>query len=283
MKIYKAILIAGILFSASLFVNGQTPGLKKLTVTKTDRFDFGSGGTLSITGSPNGSMRIVGTNKNEIEIVAVVEVQAASDADLAKLAAATGFLTDESTMRTGILTVGTFNKFGLKKMPKDFPKTLLGLPFRVDYDLKVPRYCDIEIDGGKGDLEITNVEGSMKINYIEANAKIEVSTGNTSVTIGSGDVEVLLGARGWRARSANIALATGNLNISMPTNISAEIDATILKTGTIENNLPDLKPRDRKVPFTEKSILAKAGAGGVTLKFAVSDGKMKLSPLSARQ
>ncbi len=268
MKISKAILFAGILFTASLFALGQTTGLKKLTTTKTDRFDFGSGGTLSITGSPNGSMRITGTNKNEIEISAVIEVQATNDADLAKLAAATGFLTDESTMRTGILTVGTFNKFGLKKMPRDFPKTLIGLPFRVDYEIKVPRYCDIEIDGGKGDLEITNVEGSI---------------GNTSVTIGSGDVEVFFGVHGWRARSANIALATGNLNINLPTNISAEIDATILKTGTIENSLPDLKPRDRKVPFTEKSILAKAGAGGVTLKFAVSDGKMKLGPLSARQ
>lgn len=271
------IAILATLFAITAF--SQTPSMLKRTTTKTDRFDFGSGGTVNITGAPMGSIRIAGWQKNEIEITAEIEVQAGSEVDLAKLIEITGFVTDESQGRTGITTIGTFNKFGLKKLPKNFPKNLLGLPFRVNYVINVPHYCDLEIDGGKGDLSVAGVEGSMRINFLESNAIIEVIGGNTTATIGIGTVDVAFGVHGWRGRSANISVATGNLNIRLPSNMSAEIDAVILKTGAIENTLPDLKPRDRKVPFSEKSILAKAGVGGAPLKFAVGDGTLRMSPL----
>lgn len=282
MKINKLSAIAvAVIFTlaTAMIVHAQAPQTVKRITTKTDRFDFGSGGTIAITGAPNGSIRIVGTAKNEIEITATIEIEAVSDSDVAKLAEVTGFVTDESAVRSSIITIGTHNKFGAKKLPKNFPKNLLGLPFRVDYVINVPHYADLEIDGGKGDLSITGVEGSMQVNFIESNAKIEVVGGNTTVTVGSGTVDVAFGVHGWRARSANIQVATGNMTVRLPTNMSAEIDAVILKTGAIENNLPDLKPRDRKVPFTAKSIIAKAGVGGAPLKFAVGDGNMKFERL----
>ena len=252
----------------------------KRTITKTDRFDFGAGGTVAITGAPNGSIRVASSAKNEIEITAVIVLQAGSEADLDQLAAVTGFVTDETLGRTGIISVGTNNKLGDKKLWKKFPKNLMGLPFRIDYVISVPRYCDLEIDGGKGDLSVAGVEGSMRINFLETNAKIEVIGGNTTATIGSGTVDVAFGVHGWRGRSANIQVAKGNLNVRLPSNMSAEIDAVILRTGSIENTLPDLKPRDRKVIFTDKSIIAKAGVGGVPLKFTVGDGTLRMERLT---
>ncbi len=248
----------------------------KRTITKTDSFEFGAGGTVSITGAPNGSILVVGSNKNEIEIKAEIELQAANEADLTTLAGVTGFFTEESNLRTGIVSFGTHNKLGDKKMWKKFPKKLVGLPLRIDYVISVPRYCDLEIDGGKGDLSIAGVEGSMRINFLETNAKIEVITGATTATITNGTVDVALGVNGWRGRSANIQVGSGILNVRLPANVSAEIDATILRTGKIENTIPDLKPRDRKIQFTERSIIARKGAGGVSLKFTVGDGTLRL-------
>jgi hypothetical protein len=54
----------------------------------------------------------------------------------------------------------------------------------------------------------------------------------------------------------------------------------VLRTGTIENSLPDLKQRDRKVAFTDKSIIAKAGSGGTEVKFTVGDGTLRLERLA---
>jgi hypothetical protein len=257
----------------------QPQPLLRRTTTKTDKFEFGSGGTLAIVGAPNGSIKVVGTNSKEIEITAEIELQAPTEADLARLAEVTTFVTEESALRTGVITIGTHNKMGLKKLPKKFPKALIGLPFRIDYVISVPRYCDLEIDGGKGDLSITGVEGSMRVNFVESRAMIEVVTGSTTATFGSGDVDVVFGVKGWRGRAANIQVASGNLRVRLPANMSAELDAEILRTGAIENTITGLKPRDRKVQFTDKSIAAKAGVGGVPLKFSVGDGTLKMERL----
>ncbi|HQZ96322.1 MAG TPA: hypothetical protein PLP21_08380 [Pyrinomonadaceae bacterium] len=258
---------------------GQAPNMVKRTTTKTDRFDFGSGGTVVINGAPSGSIKVQGWAKNEIEITAVIEVQAANEADLARIAEVTGFITDESAIRTSVITVGVHNKFGLKKLPKNFPKQLIGLPFTLNYVISVPRYSDLEIDGGKGDLSIAGVEGSIRANFIESKANVEIIAGNTTLIIGTGTLDVAFGVRGWRGRYTDVQVAAGDLNVKFPSNMSAEIDATILRTGMIENHIPDLKPRDRKVPFTDKSIIAKAGVGGAPLKFVVGVGNMKLDRL----
>jgi hypothetical protein len=147
--------------------------------------------------------------------------------------------------------------------------------------ISVPHYCDLEIDGGKGDLSIKGVDGSMRINFLETTGYVEIVGGNTSVMVATGTVDVVFGGRGWRARSANLQVGTGNLNIRLPSILSADIDALILRTGKIENMLADLKPRDRKVVFTEKSIIGKARVGGVPLKFTVGDGTLRMEHTAA--
>lgn len=271
MKDHRLISLAFLIFAVSGFAGAQGR-----TVTKTDRFDFGAGGTVTITGAPNGSISVVGTAKNEIEIAATVAIEGGSAADQAKLAEVTGFVLNESAIRASVGTIGSHNKFGLKKLPKDFPKHLIQMPFRVDYVISVPRYTDLEIDGGKGDLSIKGVEGSMRVNFLETKGHLEVTTGNIVVAIGSGELDLVFAARGWRGRSANVSIGRGDLIVRLPSNLSAEIDAIVLKTGSIENLIPDLKPRDRKIAFTERSIAARAGVGGPPLRFTVGDGSMRL-------
>ncbi|MBV9214638.1 MAG: hypothetical protein JO053_00560 [Acidobacteria bacterium] len=252
------------------------PTMLRRTTQKTDKFDFGAGGTISIVGAPNGSIRIEGSNTNEVEITADVELQAPTEADLAALGQLTGFILDQSIGRVSIISGGAHNKFGMKRLPKNIGKNLLTLPFRIDYSIKVPHYCDLEVDGGKGDLAISGVEGAMKINFVETNAKIEVISGATIATFGSGTADIGIGTKGWKARAAVIDMARGDLTVRLPAATSAEIDASIIRTGSIENAFPNLKPLDRKVPFTDKAISAKAGVGGTPLKFTVGDGSLKL-------
>src|SRR5438094_1814468 len=89
--------------AAAAIVLGQAPQLVKRTTTRTDRFDFSAGGTVAIVGAPSGSIRIIGSPKNQVEITAEIELKAASETDLTKLADVTGFVTDESPGRAGIV------------------------------------------------------------------------------------------------------------------------------------------------------------------------------------
>jgi hypothetical protein len=258
------------------FASAQTNQLIKRTTYKTQTAELGVGGTVTVVGAPNGSITIEGWNKNEVEISAEIEMQAATEADLNTLAAVSGFAVDEQFGHTRIISLGTHDKDYLKRVAKKFPKNLLGNPLKIDYKIKVPRFCDLDINSGKGDLKLSGVEGAMLIKAFEGDAMLDLIAGTVSATFGSGNVDVKINSRSWRGRQAAVQVAKGTLNVQFPNNMNAEVDATILRNGKIENSLPALKPRDRS-KFSEKTMLAKAGSGGALLSFTVGDGTLKMS------
>ena len=282
MKINKLFLLGVLLASLSVAAFAQAQPLLKRTTYKTDRLDFGVGGTLAVSGAPVGSITVEGWTNREIEITAEIQVEANTEADLARLGEITTFALEESLGRTGIVSLGTHDKKYIKQLGKKFPKQLLGLPFRIDYKIKVPQYCDLQIDGGIGDLTISNVEGSFKLNYLETNARLNLKGGGLIAVFGKGKVDVMVPSSGWRGRFADVQLASGDLNIHLPSAMNAEIDATILRTGKIENDYLGMKPRVRTAVFTDKSIVAKSGIGGISLKFTVGDGTLRLTGLESR-
>ena len=282
MKSMKVLFVLLLAAAVSASVYGQATPAFKRTTQKTDRLDFGVGGTLAVTGAPVGSIRIEGWKNREVEITAEIEIQAHSEADLSKLAEVTTFIMNESVGRVEIRSLGTHDKSYTKLLGKKMPKQLVGLPFRIDYVIKVPQYCDLTIDGGRGDLTISGVEGAMKLNYLETNARIDLVGGTTFAVFGKGTVELTVPSRSWRGRSTDVSLANGEMNVVLPSGVNAELDATILRTGKIENAYEGLKPRVRKDEFTEKSIVAKAGSGGIPLKFTVGDGTLKIGRLESK-
>jgi len=271
-------LVVLMLSFGTFVVLGQQQLLKRTTY-KTDKFDFSAGGTIEIKGAPLGSIRVEARSKNEIEISAEVEVQAVTESDLAKLAEVTGYAVDESASRVSITSIGLNDKKSLPKALRKLPKNLIGLPYKIDYVIKVPRYCDLQIDGGKGDLSVIGVEGAIHINYLSTDAKISLVGGGLNGTFGTGTIDVTMPNRSWRGNAIDVALSSGTMSVHLPVNLSAELDATIVKTGSIENGLDGLRPRDRKVPLTDKLISANAGSGGVSMKFTVGNGTLRLIKL----
>ena len=272
---FNLFLFAFIILGFNMAAVAQTKTLIKRTNYKTETIEFGVGGTISIIGAPNGSIKVEGWQKNAVEISAEVEMQADSEADLAELAKVNGFAIDNDFGHIRITSVGTHDKNYLKRVAKKFPKRLVEMPLKIDYVIKVPLYSDLNIDGGKGDLTLSNVEGSIRINVLETNARLDLVGGSIAATFGKGSVEVVIPNRSWRGRSADIQLASGTMNVQLPLNLNANLDAEVLRVGTLENSLINLKPRER-TKFTEKSIHAKAGSGGAPLSFMVGDGTLKL-------
>lgn len=254
----------------------------KRTTLKSDKLDFGAGGTITIQGAPKGSITVEGWSKNEIEISAEIIVEAANDADLERMAKVTGFQLDESTGRVGIISLGTHDKKYVRTVDKRFPKHLMANAYQIDYVLKVPRYSDVQVDGGVGDLNISNVEGALKINFLETKAKLDLVGGGVLAVFGKGDIDISIPTRGWRGRFADVQLAAGTMSLNLPAGLNAEFDATILKTGKIDNTFEGFKPRVRQQQFSDRSIAAKAGTGGVPLKFSIGDGTMKISTFGLR-
>lgn len=245
------------------------------TTTRHESHRLSYGGTVTISAAPAGSIIIEGWQRSEVDVSAAIELQAGSVADLDRLAAVNTFVVDEDTNHIRILTTGTHDRSFMKRMAKNFPKALIGLPWKIDYYIRVPAITDLSIDAGNGPIKLSGVEGAIQLNALDSVADLSLTGGIVRVIIQSGTVNVSIPARGWHGPSAEIKLASGNLNLDLMSGFSGDIDAEVLRIGEVKNTFPNLEPRERN-GITSRSINARAGNGGATLTFTVGDGTIQI-------
>src|SRR2546427_5533055 len=258
-----------------------TPLLTR-TIPRHENFRLAYGGSVTIVGAPAGSIIIEGWQRNEVDVNAEIELHGGTTQDLDRLAAVNTFVADEDTNHIRILTTGTHDRKLMKSVAKDFPKTLIGLPWKIDYHIKVPALTDLEISAGNGPITLSGVEGAIRLNALESNANLSLTGGLVAATIQSGRVHITVPTRGWHGLGAEIRLARGDLKMGIPPGFSGDLNAGVLRDRAIKNSFPNLEPRERN-SIGPHSLRARAGSGGATLTFILGDGIIEIQQAGAQR
>src|SRR5438552_13730212 len=258
-----------------------TPALTRMT-PRHENFRLAYGGSVTIVGAPAGSITIEGWQRNEVDVNAEIELHGGTTQDLDRLAAVNTFVTDDDTNHIRILTTGTHDRNFMKSVAKDFPKALIGLPWKIDYYIKVPALTDLEISAGNGPITLSGVEGTIRLNAFESNANLSLTGGLVATTIQSGRVNVTVPTRGWHGLGAEIRLASGALKVELAPRFSGDINAEVLRNGEIKNSFPNLEPRERN-SIGAHLLRARAGSGGATLTFILGDGIIQIQQAGAQR
>lgn len=245
------------------------------TTTRHEVRRMGYGSAITILGAPSGSITIEGWNKSEVDITADIELHANTEEDLARLALVNSFVVDKDGNHLRIISTGTHDKQFMKKAAKGFPKNLLGLPWKIDYHIRVPMMCDLEIDAGRGAISLSNVDGATSLKAVESDAQLTLTGGMLMVTVAAGKVSLNIPTRSWRGRGVEVRLAQGDLTVQLPPGFSGDFNADVLRTGKIENGYAGLTPREDTVA-TPRSIKGRSGAGGTIFVFTVGDGTISI-------
>ena len=249
------------------------PNLVPQLVRTTARHEsrrFAYGGTLTLVGPPEGSITIEGWARNELEISAEIQLRADTEADLALLATVNTFVLDEDANHLRVLSTGTHDKAFMRSVAKKFPKTLLGLPWRIDYKIHVPFAIDLDINAGRGPVSIDGVEGNIQLSAANSVANLKLTGGTVSATIAIGTVKLEIPARSWRGNGAELRVAAGDITVEIPTGFSGDFDAEVLRSGKIDASFEELGRTSRGVD--PRKMSARSGAGGATFKLTVGDG-----------
>ena len=249
---------------------------------------FGYGGTFTIYGAPEGSITVEAWPRNEVDVTADIELKGGTEEDLAALAAVNNFTLDEDGAHLTLFTTGTHDRKFMKRAAKDFPKKLLALPWKIDYRIRVPVQLDLEIYAGRGALEVSGTDGALSLHAGESQALLTLGGGDVVSTIASGTVRLRIPVGSWRGRGASIRLGRGDLTVELPPTFNGDVDATVLRTGRVENNHPTLAPRpggggNTTTASTARQLRARAGAGGATLAFEVTDGVLRITQLASER
>ena len=240
------------------------------TTTRHELRRLAYGGTLTLIGPPDGSITIEGWPRSEVEISAEIQLRADTETDLDLLAAVNTFVLDEDANHLRVLSTGTHDKAFMRTVAKKFPKTLLGLPWRIDYRIRVPFATDLDINAGRGPVNIAGVEGNIQLAASESAVNLKLTGGTVSATIAIGKVHLEIPARNWRGVGATLRVAAGDIAVEVPSGFSADFDAEVLRSGKIDASFEDLGRASRGVD--PRTLSARAGAGGAAFKLTVGDG-----------
>src|SRR5918993_2492246 len=220
------------------------PQLTRTTV-KHELRRFAYGGTVTIVGAPDGSISIEGWPRNEVSVSADIQLHGSSEQDLAQLAAVNGFILDDEPNHIRILTTGTHDKAFMKAVAKKFPKALLGLPWTVNYKIRVPMSTDLDISAGRGPISVSGVEGDIRLSATESETKLNLSGGVVAATVGKGSVQLNVSEKSWRRGGADLRVAFGEINVELPVGFNADIDAQVLRSGQIIDGYGALESREK--------------------------------------
>jgi hypothetical protein len=273
------LLLAVLVFPATPVFSQKTAvsDLQLLTRTSTRRETrrFNYGGTVTLIAAPRGSVIVEGWSRNDVELTANIELKGPTEADLDQLAAVNNFVFDEDMNHLSILTTGTHDRVYMKRAAKNFPKNLLNMPWKIDYRLRVPVNTDLEVNAGHGEVKLSGVEGALRVSATESDTALTLTGGTISTTVTAGSITLSIPARSWRGSGADIRIASGTINVDLQPGFSGDIDAEILRTGKNVNTYEGLAPRE-KPGITERTVRARAGAGGAFFRFTVGDGTVNI-------
>lgn len=271
----KVLLFISILLSCAGPVFSQTvvPEIQLLTrnTRRQETRHFPYGGTVTLIAAPRGSVTVEGWSRSEVEVTADIELKGPTEADLDQLAKVNSFVFDEDLNHVSVLTTGTHDRRFMKRAAKNFPKKLLNMPWKIDYRLRVPVNTDLEVNAGHGTVKLSGVEGALRLTATEGDTALTLTGGTVSTTVTAGSVTLNIPARSWRGAGADIRIASGTINVDLQPGFSGDIDADILRIGKIVIAYEGLAVRE-KPGITERTIRARAGAGGAYFKFTVGDG-----------
>lgn len=265
--------------TVSLSQKSKTPPVTRIpeVVRTTSRHEvrrLGFGGTVSVVGAPEGSISIEGWSRSEVDVSAEIQLRGDNEADLNLLAAVNTFVVDGDLNHVRVLSTGTHDKEFMRRVAKKFPKTLLGLPWKIDYRIRVPLACDVEINAGRGPIQVSGVEGNIRLSATESQMKLNLTGGTLMATTALGRIDLTVPSRSWRGVGAELRVAAGEITFDVPAEFSADIDAQVLRSGKIEKLLAGLTPLEGAQ--SSSNLRGRAGAGGAYFKLVVGDGVIKI-------
>jgi hypothetical protein len=146
--------------------------------------------------------------------------------------------------------------------------------WRIDYALRVPRYCDLDLRLGDGNITIKGVEGVVNFNGRRGEVRLEHLGGTVYGAMGEGAAEIVLSERSWRGRGLDLSLGRGEIRLRVPEVYNAELAASA-GAEAIDVRYP-LGAREAS---GARSLHTNIGSGGALISLTSVAGKVRVLPL----
>lgn len=206
------------------------------------------GGTLNVDGRTNGGITVIGENRRDVLVRALVEAHARSESRAEALAQDVKLHTENG------------------RIYAEGPDTRNREWWSVSFEVHVPAHSDLELRAHNGGIAVAGVTGMLRMETLNGGIHLASVNGDVVAETMNGGLHVDLDGERWEGKGLDATTTNGGVRLRVPNGYSAH-----LETGTINGGV------DIDFPVTVQGkigrrITTDLGRGGATIRLITTNG-----------
>jgi hypothetical protein len=216
-------------------------------------------GRLSVDAAPNGGIRLVAWDRNEILVRTKVEAWGDSAGDAKDRLSLVSIQTAGATVKADGPRSGVLGKWGEQK-------------WNVSYEVFTPRKTDLNLESVNGGISVTDVRGNISFETVNGGVSLSGVNGTVKGESVNGGISVDIAGTRWEGTGLDVETVNGGVTLSVPASFQATVHAETVNGG-LNSDFPgaayDGTPRPRKMEI-------KLGGGGAPVKVETVNGGVRI-------
>ncbi|HZI21506.1 MAG TPA: DUF4097 family beta strand repeat-containing protein [Gemmatimonadales bacterium] len=212
------------------------------------------GGTIAVDPGHNGGVVVEGWDRDNIEVHARIQTQAASDEQAGQLASQVKVVTSGTTISAEGPNAGRRESWG------------------VSFLVYAPRRSDLKLDTDNGPIGVRDVTGRMTLTAHNGPVSLSGVGGDVHARTTNGPLDIdLTGAR-WDGAGLDAETTNGPVNLAVPEPYSAQ-----LEFGTVNGPMTVAFPLTVTIQGrVGRRITTKLGDGGAPVRVVTTNGPVEI-------
>ncbi len=216
-------------------------------------FALAFSGDLRVNAGPNGGIRVEGSDRRDVLVIAKLQVRGRNDESLRELASEIRIRTEN-----GVISA-------------DGPRSSRRQSWSVSYEVSVPLHYDLTLQTTNGGISVDGVSGVIDFQATNGGVSLSGLGGTVRGRTVNGGVTVRLNGDAWVGEGGlDVATTNGSVSLEIPQGYNAQLEA-----GTVNGRVTT------DVPLTVqgrlgKRIRAELGHGGAMVKAVTMNGAVRI-------
>jgi hypothetical protein len=213
-----------------------------------------SGRSIAIDGQQNGGVRVLGWDRDSVQVTARLQAQDRTDAGARDVLSRIKIVADGHSVRADG-----------PSMDGDY------MGWSVSYYVYVPRRFDLDLDAHNGGLSVAGVSGNLALSTQNGSVALVGVGGDVRAHTQNGSLNVQLTGTQWDGTGLDAETQNGSVRLAVPDQYSAR-----LETGTVNGSLRT------DIPVTlsgriSRQLSIPLGGGGRTIRAMTTNGSVQIT------
>ena len=216
------------------------------------REEMFSGNAIDVDASPNGGIRVIGWDRNDVQVRARVVAWARSEQEARNLG--------------GSVTVTTTNG----RVRAEGPESQRDEQWSVSFEVRAPGDGRVSLSTRNGGISILDFRGTARFDARNGGVSLSNVNGDIRGETVNGGINVDLTGDRWDGAGLDVETRNGGVRMSIPANYSAQLETETVNGGlridfpvTVRGRIPT--GRNRRIATT-------LGSGGAPIRVVTTNG-----------